>query len=44
MVTLPLTLREPGFDPLRNFHLLGQFGNTPLALAVPAGTFTPLKK
>jgi tripartite-type tricarboxylate transporter receptor subunit TctC len=43
MVTLPLTLKEPGFDPVRHFHLLGQFANTALALAVPGGTFTTLK-
>ncbi len=43
MVTLPLTLEQPGYDPVRDFQLLGQFGDTPLALAVPAGTFATLK-
>lgn len=43
MVTLPLTLKEPGFDPVKDFQLLGQFANTALALAVPAGTFATLK-
>jgi tripartite-type tricarboxylate transporter receptor subunit TctC len=44
LVTLPLTTREPGYDPARDFRLLGQIATLPLAVVVPAGTFNSLRE
>jgi tripartite-type tricarboxylate transporter receptor subunit TctC len=43
MVTLPLTTKTPGYDPLLDFRLLGQIDTTALAVVVPAGTFATVK-
>lgn len=44
MVTLPLTVKSPGFDPVKDFTLLGQVDSTSLAVVAPAGTYGTVKE
>jgi hypothetical protein len=43
LVTLPLTTRDPGHDPARDFRPLGQIATLPVAVVVPTGTFKTLR-